>query len=141
MTLIGHGSTLPWLIRTLGVRGDDEARQREDYVRLVEELSRATLDALDSDALRRADGSRFSAEIVEQARKRALKADSRKFTKATEELSDELRQTLELQRMMAEARQEALLEARSKGTYRSSTIRRAQGFLDAQATRFGIVAE
>ena len=29
------------------------------------------------------------------------------------------------------ARQEALLEARSKGTYRSSTIRRAQGFLDA----------
>ena len=142
VTLIGHGSTLPWLIRTLGVRGDDEARQREDYVRLVEELSRETMDALDSDALRRADGSRFSTEIVEQARERTLKADSRKFTmKASEQLSDEVQQRLELQRMMAEARQEALLEARSKGTYRSSTIRRAQGFLDAQATRFGIVAE
>lgn len=47
-----------------------------------------------------------------------------------------LHQRRELQRMMTEAQQNALLDARSSGTYASHTLERAQSFIDGQSTRF-----
>jgi monovalent cation/hydrogen antiporter len=45
-------------------------------------------------------------------------------------------QRRELQRMMMEAQQNALLEARAGGTYASHTLERAQTFIDSQSARF-----
>ena len=41
LTLVGQGGTLPWLIRTLGVQGDDKDETRREYARLVGELRAA----------------------------------------------------------------------------------------------------
>ena len=46
------------------------------------------------------------------------------------------REGLELQRLIVDAEQAALLDARASGTYRSSTINRAQHLLDINAARF-----
>jgi len=48
-----------------------------------------------------------------------------------------LQERLELQRLMVDAQQNALLDARTDGTYSSHTLERAQRIIDAQATRFG----
>ncbi|WP_414944655.1 hypothetical protein [Amycolatopsis sp. cmx-11-32] len=47
-----------------------------------------------------------------------------------------LRQRRELQRLLVDAQQNALLDARSGGTYSSHTLERAQNFIDDQAARF-----
>ncbi|HMQ66403.1 MAG TPA: hypothetical protein PJ992_08935 [Arachnia sp.] len=49
-----------------------------------------------------------------------------------------LQQRIELQRLLLDAEQAALLDARSSGTYRSKTIERAQHFLDLQAARIDV---
>lgn len=138
VTLVLQGMSLPLLIRKLGIRGDDESQRRDEYARLLEELGRATLNVLDNDALRRPDGTKFSPEVFDKVRSRTLMASQRGTPQAEDldKFTDDMLQVRELQRVMVDARQDALLEARSKGTYRSSTIRKAQHVLDAQATQF-----
>lgn len=143
VTLIGHGTTLPMLIRRLGIQGDDATRLRAEYVRLIGELGQATVAALESDALRRSDGSRFDPRIVEKAKSRLLRVGQRQQSSAddAERLSSDAQQMIELQHVMSEARQDALLEARGLGTYKSTTITKAQLFLDAQASAMGATGE
>ncbi|MBB4909186.1 hypothetical protein [Actinophytocola algeriensis] len=48
-----------------------------------------------------------------------------------------LSQRRELRRLMLDAQQNALLDARAGGTYSSHTLERAQHVIDSQAARFG----
>jgi CPA1 family monovalent cation:H+ antiporter len=49
-----------------------------------------------------------------------------------------LQQRRELQHLLVDAQQNALLDARAGGTYGSHTLERAQRMIDSQAARFPI---
>ncbi|SER83602.1 cation:proton antiporter [Lentzea albida] len=137
LTLVVQGGSLPLVIRWLGIRGNDEEHERREYARLASELVTASRTLLESDALCRENGEPFDEHLLEQTLERVVAMSENIEKKLSEEASDlELRQRLELQRMMADAQQNALLDARAGGTYASHTLEKAQNFIDSQSARF-----
>jgi CPA1 family monovalent cation:H+ antiporter len=137
VTLVVQGGSLPLVIRWLGIRGNDDERERREYARLAGELMAATHSFLGNPDLCRENGREFDPELLEQTRARTLAMSEGVEKMFVEQDQDStLHQRRELQRMMTEAQQNALLEARAGGTYASHTLERAQSFIDGQATRF-----
>jgi len=137
VTLVVQGGSLPLVIRWLGIRGNDDEHERREYARLAGELMAATHSFLGNPDLCRENGREFDAELLEQTRARTLAMSEGVEKLFVEQDRDSvLHQRRELQRMMTEAQQNALLEARAGGTYASRTLERAQSFIDGQATRF-----
>jgi monovalent cation/hydrogen antiporter len=134
VTLVGQGSTLPLLIRRLGVRGTDAEADQRELANLVAELAEVMGARLDSPDLRRAGGGSFSPAVVEQVRDFNLDIARRLADTDTRGRStiDERR---ELRRVLLEAGQLALLDARASGTYAARTVERAQAILDAETIR------
>ncbi len=85
---------------------------------------------------RRPDGSDFAPEILEAARQVSRRRTSEKDKRGLDAAPLKLQQQLELQRILVDAEQAALLDARASGAYRSATINRAQHLLDISAARF-----
>ncbi|GAB2809241.1 cation:proton antiporter [Lentzea nigeriaca] len=137
LTLVVQGGSLPLVIKWLGVRGNDEEHERREYARLAGELMTATQALLESPSLQRENGKPFDDEILEKARKRSL-VISEVIDKMVNERDPDshLNQQRELQRLMMETQQSALLDARAGGTYGSHTLERAQIFIDGASTRF-----
>lgn len=132
-----QGGSLPLLIRRLGIRGNDEEHERREYARLAGELVTATQDLLENPALCRENGRPFDAALLEETRDRAAAMGEGIDRMLTEQTPDSpLHQRRELQRMMMDAQQNALLDARAGGTYGSRTLERAQNFIDGQTARF-----
>ena len=130
---------LPWLIRRLGVQGDGKDEARREYARLVGELRVAAQDMFDSPTLHRPDGKPFDPKVVEHVRATSLAADdAHDPDTGWSTVPVKLQQRIELQRLLLDTEQAALLDARSSGTYRSKTIERAQHFLDLQAARIDV---
>ncbi len=137
VTLVLQGGTLPLVIRWLGIRGNDEEHERREYARLAGELITATQTLLEGPALVRESGKPFDLELLEQARNRSLRTAEAIDRMLTEQDPDShLNQRRELQRLMMDAQQNALLDARAGGTYGSHTLERAQIFIDSEAARF-----
>lgn len=137
VTLLLQGGTLPALIKLLGVRGNDEEHERREYARLAGEILAATQALLDSTALTRENGEPFDDTILEHARKRGLVTAEIIDRMVNERDPDSpLRQRRELHRLLLDAQQNALLDARAGGTYSSHTLERAQNFIDSEAARF-----
>ncbi|WP_434445003.1 cation:proton antiporter [Lentzea sp. E54] len=137
LTLVVQGGSLPLLIRRLGIRGNDEEHERREYARLAGELVTATQDLLENPALCRENGRPFDAALLEETRDRAAAMGEGIDRMLTEQDPDSpLHQRRELQRMMMDAQQNALLDARAGGTYGSRTLERAQNFIDGQTARF-----
>ncbi|MFI6095844.1 cation:proton antiporter [Lentzea sp. NPDC051213] len=137
LTLVVQGGSLPLVIRWLGIRGNDAEHERREYVRLAGELIAATQALLESPALARENGKPFEPKLLEQARKRSAvmsEAVDKLFT--DQDPDSTLHQRRELQRLMMDAQQNALLDARAGGTYGSHTLERAQSFIDSEAARF-----
>ncbi|PWK87049.1 sodium/proton antiporter (CPA1 family) [Lentzea atacamensis] len=137
VTLVVQGGSLPLVIRRLGIRGNDEEHSRREYARLAGELIAATRALLESPALVRENGKPFDPELLEQARERSgatAEAIERMLTE--QDPDSHLNQRRELQRLMMDAQQNALLDARAGGTYGSHTLERAQIFIDGEAARF-----
>ncbi|MFS8097014.1 sodium:proton antiporter [Lentzea alba] len=137
VTLVLQGGSLPLLIKILGIRGNDEEHERREYARLAGELIGATQALLESSTLARENGKPFDDKLLEQARKRGLVTAEAIEKMLTEQDPDSpLQQRRELQRLMMDAQQNALLDARAGGTYGSHTLERAQIFIDSEAARF-----
>lgn len=137
LTLVVQGGSLPLVIRWLGIRGNDEEHERREYARLASELVTASRTLLESDTLCRENGEPFDEHLLEQTLERVVAMSENIEKKLSEEASDlSLRQRLELRRMMADAQQNALLDARAGGTYASHTLEKAQNFIDSQSARF-----
>ncbi|MFT3877177.1 MAG: sodium:proton antiporter [Propioniciclava sp.] len=131
VTLLVQGGTLPAVIRMLGVRGSDAQEAHREFTRLVAELGDAARALLDNPGLRRSDGKPFDAAIVDEVRRRSLAAappsgDHEEWTGALPRLE----QRRELQRMVLDAEQAALLDARASGIYHSHAIIAAQHAID-----------
>ncbi len=137
VTLLVQGGTLPALIKLLGVRGNDEETERREYARLANEILAATQTLLESPALARENGKPFDDTILDHARERGL-ATAEVIDKMLNERDpdSQLHQRRELQRLLLDAQQNALLDARAGGTYGSHTLERAQNFIDSEASRF-----
>jgi len=136
VTLVVQGGTLPALIKKLGIQGTDAEHARRELARLADELNTASDALLQNPALRREDGQPFDPALVEQMRKRRLVA-----AQAIEKMVGEhdpdspARQFRELQRLLIDAEQTALLDARASGTYSSQALERAQHLIDGEAAR------
>ncbi|MET9229119.1 sodium:proton antiporter [Lentzea sp. NPDC003310] len=137
LTLVVQGGSLPLVIRWLGIRGNDEEHERREYARLAAELMTASRTLLESSTLCREDGRPFDDHLLEQTLERVVAMSEGIEKKFLEQDPDRaLHQRLELQRMMTDAQQSALLDARASGTYASHTLERAQNFIDSQSARF-----
>ena len=128
VTLVGQGGTLPLLIRILGIRGTDEEQARRELALLLFEVNEtAAGQVLDNPDLRRRDGDRFDEMVLEKARRMQQQLTD----PAHGRTEDPVRaQYAELMQLILDAQQDALGEARSTGSYDSSTIKRAQKQLD-----------
>ncbi|MBK8462405.1 MAG: cation:proton antiporter [Nigerium sp.] len=134
VTLLVQGGTLPALIRRLGVRGGNAQEERREVALLVAELGEAARALLDNPDLRRSDGRPFDPAIVEEVRTRSLAAlppagDDEEWVGALPRLE----QRRELQRLVLDAEQAALLDARAGGIFRSHAITAAQHAIDNNA--------
>ncbi len=136
VTLVVQGGSLPLVIRWLGIRGNDEEHERREYARLAAELITATRVVVSNPELRRENGEPFAPEILDKIRERTAAMSQNVDRMLVEQSSDSrLRQHQELQRMLTDAQQSALLDARASGTYASHTLERAQNFIDGQQAR------
>ncbi|WP_304502067.1 sodium:proton antiporter [Brachybacterium sp. FME24] len=135
VTLVGQGGTLPMLIRVLGIRGTDEEKAHRELSLLLLEVNEAAVgQVLGNPDLRRRDGEPFAPEVLERARQMHARITD---PQNRERDADPVRaQYPELMQLILDAQQDALNEARSTGSYDSTTIRTAQKRLDQGSVRF-----
>lgn len=135
-TLLLQGLSLPAVIRVVDVPGDDPQRLRDDYRRLMTELTGAAAEVLDDPLLATPDGDSYDPRAVARVR-----ADSRipepGTAPATVPESDiELkRQYTQLRLRILTAESRRLLTARSIGDYSSEALSHAQFALDVDLAR------
>jgi len=141
VTLLLQGGTLPWLIRATGIRGTDRAADRRELATLLDEMGTAALAVLDSPQFTLPDGEQIDPATIERVRHDTkLSAESARERAEHGSGVDALvhspqRQYRELRREVLRAERDALLEARSTGTYPSRILARAQTMLDLEETR------
>jgi CPA1 family monovalent cation:H+ antiporter len=80
VTLLGHGATLPPLIKALGVVGSDSAEDRQELARLVDRISSKGLAALDEPGLVQPSGAPYAPDVIDRVR-----ADSRLISESLAE--------------------------------------------------------
>ncbi|GLY47425.1 sodium:proton antiporter [Lentzea sp. NBRC 102530] len=137
LTLVVQGGSLPLVIKWLGIRGNDEEHGRREYARLANELVVATQDLLASPTLCRENGDPFTDDVLERTRERTVfMSENIEKMLVEPEPDSEVHQIRELQRLMLDAQQNALLDARAGGTYSSHTLEKAQNFVDSFSVRF-----
>ncbi|RLZ02797.1 peptidase [Kocuria tytonicola] len=130
VTLVVQGGTLPLLIRILGIRGSDEEELQRELTRLINTLTEASVNLLESPTLHRDDGQPYSEKVLELTRQRTRKIPETVSTETMQVWTTARQEQQELQRKLLEAQQDALLDAQASGVYRSQTIEAAQQFLD-----------
>jgi CPA1 family monovalent cation:H+ antiporter len=128
-TLLLQGSTLPWLVRSLGVVGSDPARIEAERADLLAAMHRAGLAVLDDPGLRRPTGAAYDVELVRAVRRRIAQASDRGQHDALQEAKE---QQFELGLAVIEVERKALLDARAYGSYSSTTVREVLAALDAE---------
>lgn len=136
-TLIVQGGTLPWLIRTIGIRGTNAAAEGRELATLLDELGAAGSQALDASDLA-ATGEAIDPAVIERARTETLLSAqaAREHAAAAGAVEHTPhRQYRLLRREAIQAQREALLEARANGSYTSRVLERAQTMLDLEDTR------
>lgn len=140
-TLLIQGGTLPWLIRASGIRGTDQAADRRELATLLDAIGEAGVSVLENPRLELPGDDRLDPEVVERVRHDTLLGAESAWERAEHGAgADALvhsphQQYRALRREVLEAEREALLDARSAGTYASRILSRAQVLLDLEETR------
>ncbi|MCF4121884.1 sodium:proton antiporter [Antribacter sp. KLBMP9083] len=127
-TLLVQGSTLPWVVRRLGLTGAPAGD--DDFNALRAQVQGAARAMLVSPGPRRADGSPYDEAVLARVR-----ADMLRETETHDEdaaiPADAFAQYKELRLATIAAERAALLEARSSGVYGSAQLGHALDLLDA----------
>ncbi|MFU8947654.1 cation:proton antiporter [Mycetocola zhadangensis] len=139
VTLVLQGGTLPALIRLLGIRGVDQAKDQEQLATLLDEMSFDGLTVLDdpSGALERGDD--IDPDVVERVRQSSFLRAESVWERAldlgghTEETPHQVYRELRL--AVVDAERQSLLDARERGAYPSRILAQAQAMLDVEETR------
>jgi CPA1 family monovalent cation:H+ antiporter len=139
VSLLLQGGTLPWLIRATGVRGSDAAADRRELAELLDEIKEAGTDVLEHPRLQRPDGQEIDPGVIERLRENMLRRSESAWERAEHEDDDDVmgphQQYRELLAEVLDAQRNALLEARSRGSYRSRILAEAQSMLDLEESR------
>jgi hypothetical protein len=140
VTLLVQGGTLPWVIRLSGIRGSDRMADRRELAELLDEMGAAGLAVLDDPGFSLPEGD-ISAEVVERVRADTSLASESAWERARFESAEDgfdrspHQQYRSLRQEVLRAERQALLEARSGGSYPSRILARAQAMLDLEETR------
>jgi NhaP-type Na+/H+ or K+/H+ antiporter len=140
-TLLVQGLSLPWVIRLSGIRGTDRTADRTELATLLDELSQAGIETLENPQLSLPDGEKIDDEVVEKVRHDTLLSAEAAWERAEHGAGLEAlvksphQQYRALRREVLQAERAALLEARSRGSYASRILSRAQAMLDLEETR------
>ncbi len=139
-TLLIQGGTLPWVIRWTGLRGSDAAAARRELADLLEEITTSGLEVLNKPFDRTSADQKFDAEVIERVRRDTVNRveGARERVDEGDESHTEQgphSQYWLLRAQVLSAEREALLEARSRGSYSSRVLGRAELLLDADETR------
>jgi len=141
VTLLLQGGTLPLVIRWVKIQGADRVADRRELATLLEEMSEAGIEALESPSFELPDGQRVDPQILERVRSDTLLATQTAWERAEHADDDDgiLRsphqQYRALRREVLAAEREVLLDARSRGAYPSRILERAQSLLDQEESR------
>lgn len=139
VTLVVQGGTLPMLIRLLGIRGVDEAKDREQLAALLDQISYDGLSVLDDPAVGVAHGEAIDPDVIERVRQSSFLRSESAWERANELGADDAatphRSYRQLRLEVVEAERQSLLEARSRGAYPSRVLAQAQAMLDLEETR------
>ena len=129
-TLLINGTTLPWLVRRLGLPGPDPAEDALQAASLVSEASAAGLARLDR--VRRPDDPQ---EVIDQLRERTERRANmfwERLGRSHEELEPPSITYRRLRMEMLAAERETILKARSAGTIDDEVLRAALTAVDLE---------
>ncbi|MGA0566271.1 cation:proton antiporter [Rathayibacter sp. KR2-224] len=139
VSLVAQGGTLPWIIRMTGIRGTDAATDTRELASLLDEIADAADQALEEPDVDLPDGQEVDPQVVQRLRDDiSLLAESAWERAALHEGASPVGPHAQygmLLRVAIEAERQALLAARSKGSYPSRVLRRAQMLLDQEEAR------
>lgn len=130
-TLLVQGSTLPWVVRRLGLAGKTPGRETADIVALLDVVEDAGRATVDDAALRRPDGSRYDPGVVARVRADVVREHESQGEDAAEP-AERFAQYTELRLRTISAQRSALLKARSSGVHGSRLLGHALDLLDAE---------
>ncbi|MDJ0323415.1 sodium:proton antiporter [Cryobacterium sp. PH31-AA6] len=135
VSLLVQGGTLPLLIRSLGMRGGDQAADRAELSTLVAEMTGVGLAMLDNPAVAQDDGRRFDSQVVERVRLASSRRQQSLSESPDTDAAGPQEQYRALRLRVLRAERDALLDARSTGSYSSRAVERAQHLLDSEEFR------
>jgi CPA1 family monovalent cation:H+ antiporter len=140
-TLLLQGGTLPLVIRLTKVRGSDRAADRRELAELLDEMASAGIEVLENPEFELPQGQKVDWAVLERVRQDTLLASQAAWERAEHADSDDgilespHQQYRDLRREVLQAERAILLEARSRGTYPSRILTRAQALLDLEEAR------
>ncbi|HEY4224631.1 MAG TPA: sodium:proton antiporter [Pseudolysinimonas sp.] len=141
VTLLLQGGTLPLVIRLVKIQGADRAADRRELATLLDEMSAAGLESLESPSFELPDGESVDPSVLERVRSDTLLSTQSAWERAEHADDDDgiLRsphqQYRALRREVLASEREVLLDARSRGAYPSRILERAQSLLDQEESR------
>jgi CPA1 family monovalent cation:H+ antiporter len=140
VTLLVQGGTLPLLIRRLGITGSDAVADRRELAGLLEEMSEAGLAAIEHPVDEIAGGRRYDPDVIERVRQDTMLRVEAQWERAEREASERPefgphQQYQALKEQVLSAERDALLDARSRGSYSSRVLLHAQVMLDFEESR------
>jgi CPA1 family monovalent cation:H+ antiporter len=137
-TLLVHGTTLPWLVRRLGLPGPDPAEDALEEAALLSRATRAGLQRLEE--LRSEDiDPAIIDRLQERARSRADAAWERLATANATETPSETYRRLRQEMLAAERR--VVLEARDSGKVDDEILREVLALLDSEESLLDRLAD
>jgi CPA1 family monovalent cation:H+ antiporter len=141
VTLLGQGLSLPAVIRWTKITGSDRDAVRRELGSLLVEMESAGEDLLDNPDLVLPNGQKPDQQVLDRL-KGSLESrtdlELQKFDQPTVEDAEHIdvsRQYQLLRWEVLEAQRAMLLEAKSKGSYSSRIVSRAETMLDVEEAR------
>jgi CPA1 family monovalent cation:H+ antiporter len=129
-TLLIQGTTLPWLVRRLGLPGPDPAEDALQAASLVTEASQAGLDRLDQ-----VRSPEDPEEVIAQLRERAERRSNmvwERLGRSHDELEPPSMAYRRLRTQMLAAERETIIRARDAGTVDDEVLRAAMTAVDLE---------
>jgi CPA1 family monovalent cation:H+ antiporter len=140
-TLLLQGATLPLVLRLTRIRGADRAADRRELAELLDDMAAAGIQTLENPDFALPGGQKVDWSVLERVRQDTLIASQAAWERAEHADADDgilespHQQYRDLRREVLQAERAVLLEARSRGTYPSRILTRAQTLLDLEEAR------
>ncbi|HWK91841.1 MAG TPA: sodium:proton antiporter [Luteimicrobium sp.] len=131
-SLFLQGGTLGWVVRRLGLSGDDGSSARAERQQLVAELAGTAAEECARDDLTRADGTPYDPDVVELVRRESVRiVDENGFDLVPGTENTRYDQYRELRIRVIQAQRDELLRIRDVGTYSADALGGVLEVLDA----------